>query len=66
MPHVAVVNFTHNFIVTDDGAVLPIIGWFDSDNAPTTDWSEAVAFVAGGVSGWYLGRMADWKPVVVN
>jgi hypothetical protein len=64
--HLEVVYFDKGIAICDDGLVLPITGWFDADNAPTRDWDEAVSFVAGVGDSWYLGKVCDWHPMVVN
>lgn len=66
MTKVVACNFEDGFVITDDGRRLPIINWFDEDNAPTTEWCCAVTFLSGFGNEWYAGRVRDWIPVTVH
>jgi hypothetical protein len=66
MAQVIAANFEKGFIVIDDGRLLPIIGFFDEDNMPTTDFRDAVSFVAGYDTDWYQGIVSAWAKMTIH
>lgn len=64
--HIVIVNFKQGVAYADDGAILPILSWFDDDGRRTTDWSEAVSFVASTENLLFIGKTADWVRATIH
>lgn len=61
MTQIVAIDFRRGVAYCDDGVVMAVVDWFDCDNQPTDDWSEAVSFVCSAGDRSYLGKVADWK-----
>lgn len=55
------INKARREALTADGLTLPITLLLDSEGDQTDDWNEAVVFIAGAGSRWYVEGVAAFS-----